>query len=206
MNKVNKILKITGVITSVLAVMALLSFVGSMRSAASCEELVVYIHSESAHNLVTEAEIRNQIHENIGVIIGEPLNKIHTKAIEAELRTIPHVRKVRVYETINKKLFVELEERKPMVRLIDHKGRTGILDENGYLMPLSDNAVLRLPVITGAFSLGDEGVGSNMHVDDSLAHGALPVIYSYAFAIAQNPFWKAQIQQTDLSADGDFIA
>lgn len=206
MTKMNKILKIIGFITSVLAVMALLGFVGSMRSAASCEELVVKIYSESAHSLVTEAEVRNQISENIGVIIGEPLNKIHTKAIESELRTIPFVNKVRVYETINKKLIVELEERKPMVRLIDHKGRTGILDEKGFLMPLSDNSVLRLPVITGAFSLGDEGVGSNMHVGDSLAHVSLPVIYTYAFAIAQNPFWKAQIQQTDLSLDGDFIA
>jgi len=202
----NKILKIIGFVTSVLAIMALLGFVGSMRSAASCEELVVEIYSESDQKLVTEADIRNQISEKIGVIIGEPLNAIHTKTIENELRTIPFVKKVRVYETINKKLIVELEERKPMVRLIDNKGRTGILDEDGHLMPLSENAVLRLPVITGAFSLGEKGVDANMHVEDSAADVALPVIYAYASAIAQNPFWKAQIQQTDLSADGDFIA
>ena len=206
MKKMNKILKIIGFMVSALAVMALLGFVGSMRSSASCEELIIHIHANSGKNLVTEADIKNQISDKIGVVIGEPLNKINTGAIESELRSIPFIKSARVYETINKKLIVELEERKPLVRLIDSSGRTAILDVDGYLMPLSGNAVLRLPVITGHFSLAKGTISGNGHFTDSLAHVSLESIYRYASAIAADPFWIAQIQQTDLNSYGDFVA
>ncbi len=206
MKKISKILKVMGFGVAALAVMALLGFVGSMRSSASCDELVVHIHTLTGKNLVTETDVKNQISEKIGVVIGEPLNKINTRAIEEELNANPYVKSVRVYETINKKLIIELEERKPMVRLMDSNGKTAILDVDGYLMPLSHNAVLRLPVITGNFKLNNEFVHANGHVGDSLAHVSLVNVYAYASAIATNPFWKAQIQQTDLNAYGDFVA
>lgn len=206
MKKMNKILKVIGFMVSVIAVMALLGFVGSMRSAASCEEVIINIHADSGKNLVTEADIKNRILNKIGVVIGEPLNKINTRAIESELRSSPFIKTARVYETINKKLVIELAERKPMVRLIDKNGKTAMLDTEGYLMPLSDNTVLRLPVITGHFEINSEFINTNGHVSDSLAHVSLADVYTYASAIAAQPFWTAQIQQTDLNSYGDFVA
>src|SRR5690554_5220474 len=117
MKKMNKILRVIGFMVSVVAVMVLLGFVGSKRSSASCEELVIHIYSHSGKNLVTEADIKNRISTKIGVVIGEPLHKISTRAIETELSSIPFVKTAKVYETINKKLIVELRERKPMARL-----------------------------------------------------------------------------------------
>lgn len=206
MKKMNKILKVIGFMVSVIAVLALLGFVGSKRSAASCEELVINIHADSGKNLVTEADVKNRISNKIGIVIGESLNGINTKAIEAELRAIPFVRSARVYETINKKLIIELKERKPMARLIDNSGNTAILDSEGYLMPLSGNTALRLPVITGQFALSSEFINTNGHVSDSLAHASLDDVFTYASAIAAQPFWTAQIQQTDLNSYGDFVA
>lgn len=206
MKKMNKILEIIGFMVSVIAVMVLLGFVGSKRSAASCEELIIHIYADSGKNLITEADVKNRISNKIGVVIGEPLNKINTRSIETELRSSPFVRTARVYETINKKLIVELKERKPMVRLIDKTGKTAILDSEGYLMPLSDNTVLRLPVITGEFAINSDFINTNGHVSDSLAHVSLTDVYTYASAIAAQPFWAAQIQQTDLNSYGDFVA
>lgn len=206
MKKMNKILKIIGFALSVSAVLVLLGFVGSKRSAASCEELIIHIYADSGKNLITEADVKNRISNKIGVVIGEPLNKIDTRSIETELRASPFVRTARVYETINKKLIVELKERKPMVRLIDKTGKTAILDSEGYLMPLSNNTVLRLPVITGEFAINSDFINTNGHVSDSLAHVSLADVYAYASAIAAQPFWAAQIQQTDLNSYGDFVA
>src|SRR5690554_2781287 len=132
MKKMNKILKIIGFMLSAIAVLALLSFVGSKRSSASCEELIIHIYADSGKNLVTEADVKNRISNKIGVVIGESLRQINTRAIETELRAIPFVRTAKVYETINKKLIVELKERKPMARLIDKKGNTAILDSEGF--------------------------------------------------------------------------
>ena len=206
MKKMNKILKIIGFMLSAIAVLALLSFVGSKRSSASCEELIIHIYADSGKNLVTEADVKNRISNKIGIVIGESLKEINTRAIETELRSIPFVRTVRVYETIDKKLIVELRERKPMTRLIDKKGNTAILDSEGFLMPLSNNTALRLPVITGQFAMSSEFINTNGHVSDSLAHASLADVYTYASAIAAQPFWTAQIQQTDLNGYGDFIA
>ena len=48
-----------------------------------------------------------------------------------------------------------------------------------------------------------------MGADSSFASAkrdsALTAIYSYAKAIASDPFWKAQIQQTEVTPEGDFI-
>src|SRR5690606_15261711 len=130
-----------------------------------------------------------RISNKIGIVIGESLKEINTRAIETELRSIPFVRTVRVYETIDKKLIVELRERKPMTRLIDKKGNTAILDSEGFLMPLSNNTALRLPVITGQFAMSSEFINTNGHVSDSLAHASLADVYTYASAIAAQPFW-----------------
>lgn len=206
MRKMSKILKFIGVVLAVAASAVLVGFVGSKRSAAVCEEMQIYIHTQGSKNLLAESDIRNSISDNIGIVVGEPLQTIHTKSIEAELRSIPFVKAVKAYGTINKKLIVELEERNPLVRLIDKNGQSSLIDSDGYFMPVSQNVALRLPVITGDFEINKEIAATNTDVKDSLIDPVFSKMYDYAVTVWKNEFWKAQIQHTHIEQNGDFIA
>lgn len=205
MKKTHKILKICGLALASTAVLVLLGFVGSIRSAASCEEVLVNIHSPMKHHLVEEETVRMLLNQTTGALVGQPLNQINTRSIERSLTAMPHIQKARVYETIDKKLIIDLEERQPLVRVFDREGNTAFMDARGKLMPLADQAVLRIPIISGNFSIANR-VGSlsedSLHMRDS----TLETIHRYATAIAKDPFWSAQIQQTRINQNGDFVA
>lgn len=206
MKRTSKVLRITIVVFGTAVVLSLLGFVGSIRSSASCEEVSINIIGQSTEKLIEEADVRSLISDDMGELVGMPLNEINTREIESLLRAMPHIRDVRVYETIDKKLKIELHERVPLARLFDKNGNTAIMDSQGNLMPLSNHTVLRIPVITGQFSISK----NFSEVDSTLAaakrDSALTDIFHYASAIASNPFWKAQIQQTEVTTVGDFIA
>lgn len=197
MAKKSKILKIIGFAAAIAAVAVVLGFVGSIRSTASCEEIVVNISTKDSTHLVQKADVRAMLSRDIGVIVGEPLNQINMREIETKLTEMPHIKDAKVYETINKKLMLELEERSPLVRIFDRDGNTAIMDDEGLLMPRSKNAILRLPVITGHFSITDTSAA---------ADSARTAIFNYAVEIASDSFWKAQIQETNITEVGDFVA
>ena len=160
MKRTSKILKITTFVLGTAVVLGLLGFVGSIRSSASCEEVLINILGQSKQKLVEESDIRSLISQDMGVLVGVPLNQINTREIESLLTAMPHIKDARVYETIDKKLIIELHERTPLVRLFDQNGKTALMDAQGNIMPLSDHVVLRIPIITGHFSLNTEFDGS----------------------------------------------
>lgn len=204
MSKTGKILKVSAFGLGAVVVLSLLGFVGSIRSAASCEEVIINIVGQTKEKMVEETDVRSLINRDMGSLVGVPLNKINTREIESLLRAMPHIRNARVYETIDKKLIIELHERVPLVRLFDKNGNTALMDSQGNVMPLSDHVVLRIPVITGQFSISKDP----MMADSSASakrDSSLSAIFKYSKAIASDPFWKAQIQQTEVTAIGDFV-
>lgn len=205
MKRTGKILKVTIFVAGAAVVLGLLGFVGSIRSSASCEDVVINILGQTKEKLVEESDVRSLLNRDIGVLVGVPLNKINTREIESVIREMPHIKNARVYETIDKKLIIELHERVPLVRLFDKNGNTALMDSQGNLMPLSDHVVLRIPIITGQFSINKSFADADSSLASAKRDSALTAIFHYARAIASDPFWKAQIQQTEVTSVGDFV-
>lgn len=193
-------MKVSSIVAGLVVVLVLLSFVGSIRSAALCDEVLIDIKGNSDVVLVSEADLRNQINSVSGVLIGVPLNQIDTKIIEESIVSMPQVSEATVYKTIDKKLIVELTQRKPIVRLIDRDGNSALLGKYGALIPLPETNPVRLPVLTGYYQIlienGTLVIADSIHTD----------LYRYAAAIATSDFWCAQIQHTTFSVQGEFVA
>lgn len=203
--RTSKILRTIGFAVAFAGVLALLGFVGSIRSSASCDRVLIHI-VPPVENLVREADVRTLVNTHFGVLVGEPLNQINTKKIENVLKEMPHVKDIRVYETIDKKLIIDLHERIPLVRLFDREGRTAIMDTDGNLMPLSENAILRIPIISGNFLMDRSMNLTDSTISQSAIDSTLDAIFEYASATTSSPFWRAQIQQTKINSIGDFVA
>jgi cell division protein FtsQ len=185
--------------------MVLLGFVGSMRSTAICEAIEVK-YTRAQTGLVPENQVRDAVVLEGKMPVGMALGAIDTRSIEEALRALPHVNDAVVYKTIDRKMVVEIEERVPILRLIDSKGLGAMLDENGQLLPLSPYVVLRLPVVSGAFTVRPEALKLRSHVADEGLDAALYQCFLYASHISQSDFWKAQLQHTDYTAQREFVA
>lgn len=200
MTKGGKILKISGIAVVVIAVLGLLSFVGSVRTSALCDDVLIDIHGNSDVILVSKPELKQQINAAFGVLVGVPLNKIDTKIIEESLVQMPQISEATVYKTIDRKLIVELDQRQPILRLLDQHGNSALLADCGALIPISDERPARLPVLSGAFSIAQSEDG--LSLPDSVAMS----VNRYATAVASSDFWEAQIQHSFFTAEGEFVA
>lgn len=198
MAKYDKILKVSGITATVVVVLVLLSFVGSIRTSALCDDVLIEVKDSSDVDLVTQKEIRRKVDEISGVLVGTPLNTIDTKEIEEMLEEMPQVKSVKVYKTIDKKLMVSLAQRRPIVRLIDVNGKSMLMGQEGNLIPVTQARPSRLPVVSGDFNIVEieAGVADSVHLE----------LFAYASAIAADNFWKAQLQHTIYTAVGGFEA
>ncbi len=201
MTKTNKILRICGISLAMAGVLVLLSFVGSMRTSSSCEEVLIEINRDLDIPLLSEDNLRGFILQTSGPIVGSPLNQVETKSIESNIKEIPFVAEATVYKTIDKRLIVEVKQRIPIVRLIDRHGFSALLSREGVVMPTDREVSVRLPVITGEFDVAYDEYGQMSMVDS--IHQEL---YSYAKVVSSDSFWQAQIQHTTYHPVSGFTA
>lgn len=206
MKKMNKALRFLGYLVVVLAVAGMLGFVESSKSAAVCEGMEIKFVDGDSLQLVTENDIRRAVISTEGEPVGKNLRAIDFDGMEEMLRSLPHLRHVAVYSTVDRLMKIEVEERKAMIRLIDEGGTSMLMDTEGFLMPLSKAAVLRLPVFTGRFNLHPGMAEANLHIGDSLAPESLVAVYDLAKLVAEDPFGRAQFQQVVMEKNGDLLA
>ncbi len=204
MKKMRKLLVVSGYGAIALAVLVLLVYVVRMRNNATCEALAV-VFPESALGFVTEAEIRQRVASSEQLVVGERLYDLDLKAIEKTLVTIPQLKEVHVYRTVDRQLVVEVEERNAYVRLIDKFGKHAIIDTEGYLMPVPVRAVPRLPVVSLGFELSPNEVSTCKNISECSKSELLLAIFHYAMVIEEDPFIKAQFQHTVVRSDGEFL-
>lgn len=202
----NKALKITLLVAGIAGVAALLGFVSSMHSGAGCNEVVVRDSEKNAISLVSEADVKRALSAVHNEIEGSLLHELDGRGMEKSVKGIPYIASVRVYKTIDRNLIVELEEREPIIRLIDKTGNSALLDRNGFLMPVHREVALRLPIVSGNFSINQEHLAESYHTSDTIADEHLTAIYNYAQEITGDEFWKVQFQFTEYTDRGDFIA
>ncbi len=200
-----KILRYIGFGALAIAVLTLLGFVGSLRTSAHCEALEIEF-KDASPLLVSENEVRMASELDGKVPVGMPMGLLDTRRIEESILEIAHIKEAAVYKTIDHKLIVEVTERKPIARLIDARGAHALLDEDGYLLPLSGNAVLRLPIISGHFRIAEQSMGRHFTSADSIQIMPLQNCFTYAQKLHSEPFWLAQLQHSFYTAEGEFVA
>lgn len=174
-----------------------------MRSSALCQDVLINNSTKYDVQLVSEESVLAAIEAVEKPIEGRPMNKIDTRTIEDAVVNLPYIKSATAYKTIDKKVVVELEERKLIARLIDENGVSAFLDSEGFILPRRKALALRLPVVTGKFKLDTEKLVGGY---SSAGTTSLESIYSYTRLIVESAFWKAQLQQTYIDSKGNFIA
>ena len=201
---INKILNISFWSLFLLGTIVLYGFVNENPDLEICKGPEVKIDHKNNNHFVDEEDVRGLITKLGYRLEGQPLAEINLKLIEEELRKNPSVLNAEVYTTIDCALKVNIQERNPIARIYNKNGTGFYLDEDGRFMPLSNKFTARVLVFTGDLKLNYHELteGSEEEKVDLEFTNALYALSSF---VHNDPFWKAQIAQVQVEADGNLF-
>ena len=152
-----------------------------------CNHLNIILEDSAESSFITPAEATALLKRKRLYPIGVPTDSIRCKAIENALKTNTFIETAECYKTPAGDLCISIRQRHPILRIITETGFNHYLDNKGHIMPAMGHAA-HLPIATGK-------------IDKKTAEGAL---YEIALLLENDEFWKRQIEQINVTKDGEF--
>lgn len=185
-----------------------LGFVNKEQDSLPCKSIDISVNQDDDLYFINKKEVAQLIKDRGDSIIGQPKHLINISGIERKLNTHNAITNAEVYITIDGKVKVKVEQRKPIIRVINSNGESYYIDKKGKLMLLSDKYTAKVLIANGnilepyiknyRYSLA--AVSKNNKGKDTYL---LNELYAMASYIHANEFWKAQVQQIYINADKD---
>ena len=150
-----------------------------------CRGVDLHITDSLHFDLIDEEMVLAVLQEHSIDPVGMPLEEIEPEKIEATLLMHPLVGKVQCYKTGGNMLRINLSSKVPLVRVINNRGQDFYVDSRGEILTQRSLAV-QLPVATG-------------YIDRQFAAGELLEVVR---VIDRSEFWKAQVEQINVTKDG----
>lgn len=154
----------------------------------TCSAITVEIAGLENEHYITENEIRSMI-ADAGVAEKMPVANINIRMLEEKLERNPWIHNAELFIDKNSALNVKVYEKTPVLRVFDIKDKNYYLDDLGTIMPPVSTFSAKLPVFTG------------WNPQDSAFTGQMLAMAAF---INKNSFWKAQVQQVDISKEHTF--
>ena len=143
--------------------------------------------TDSLHfDLIDEDMVLATLQEHSLDPIGLPLEEIDLEKVEATLLLHPLVGKVQCYKTGGDMLRINISSKVPLVRVMNSRGQDFYVDSKGEILSQRSLAV-QLPVATG-------------YIDRRFASDELLRVVR---AIDRSEFWKAQVEQINVTREGE---
>ena len=175
-------------------VMIGMAFSSGRLAKVNCDELVVLIDDDSPR-FIDEDEIARLVKKADSKLFEKKLNEINTEQLEHELKKETTIREIEIYRRITGedmdfkgKLIVEVSQRDPIVRIRNEK-EDFYLDREGVRIPASQSFTSNVLLANG-------------HPDEKYAREQLLPLVIF---IHENEFWNAQIEQLQVSKEGEVI-
>lgn len=166
------------------------------KNARLCQQINLRIIGPVDGLFLDKKEILRLLNAVNGPIEHRSMQSIDLHKLEDTLRHQPWISKAELFFTNQGVLDIEVVEREPVARVFTVGGHSFYIDSELVRLPLHPNYIARKPIFTGFPS--DAVV---MNASDS---ALLQDIHDMGKFIYANPFWLAQIEQIDISADKQF--
>jgi cell division protein FtsQ len=206
MSKKQQIIRILGALTMVAILVVLFGFVGARRDHQLLKEIQISVAEDPDVRFISDADVLQLLKDKQLVIQGAFLEAVNLNKIESELLNHPAVKRAEAYTSHNGRLYVKVEQRKPLYRVIDAHGNNYYIDEDGEYMPLLSSYTCRVPVATGLihdiFSVKGMKI-SDITKNDSLAKVAVvDDLFVLMQEIRKDAFLTALTEQLNVQEDG----
>jgi cell division protein FtsQ len=181
-----------------------LGFVNKEQKAAPCKEIDISIdHSKSTDdNFIDENDIKTIVYDKGDSLVGHPLATLNIAQMEKVIRNNPYVQNAEVYETIDGKIKIDVQQRKPLLRIFNSHFESFYIDEKGTYMPTSEKYAANVMVASGLikepFRIRTLNTGSK---DTSYKKTIVDDLYQLALFIEKDALLKSLIVQVYVNED-----
>lgn len=186
-------------ILGLVAMLWLSAYTSSQVDDYICKHIEVqFVGKPDGQYLLSSKDVLNTIYDNDFIIVGKQIRQLDYDSIERCLEKLQHVKNATVYCDYQGQLVVKIKEPQPLLRFLPSNGYSSfMMDEEGGILPMSKNYSPSIPVVTGV--VGDLAKANLSDKRLKLRED----LYQYGLFLKSNPFWLAQIQQTNVDEKSD---
>lgn len=184
----------------------IMGFVSDHDDDQLCKRIFIEVSDSSNVKFITAKNVRDLIEESEIDMQGYPVSQINTRILESILEENPYVKNAEVYTTVTGELFINVDQRRPIIRVMPG-GRQGYyLDHEGEFLPLSSSYSPMVTLVTGYLMLPayikENGLFNRDSVD--MEYQFIYEILDFARFVDTHTFWKEQIVQLYRARSGEY--
>lgn len=160
-----------------------------------CSKISISIQDSLSKSFISVSEIKQMVADSA---LGVKLSDINTYGIEKSLTQSGVLSTAEVYTSYPDMLNVVVTQREPVVR-IKADGGDFYCDRTGYILPVSGAKALDIPVVTGHLPVElQRGPTEGTEASEWLGR-----LLSFTERIRNNAYWGDEIEQIEVSRDGN---
>ena len=152
----------------------------------TCSGVSIILSDTLSQGFISERDVEDILAKNKIFAQGESIDKLDLGLIETRLKESPYIERAKCYFSGNGNLCIKVFPQHPILRIMSHENGNYYLDREGLTMPAGD-INMNLCVATGSIS------------KDFASKKLLPL----AQFIHDDPFWKEQIVQINVTPKGE---
>ena len=184
------------VVAALVGVSFLIAFGERKQGGSMCKDIVIELDNLNENHFLDEADVMKLVENSGQAIKGVGIDRINLKAIEAKLKYDKHILDAQLFGDLKGNLIVNVELRRPMARIVQSDALDAYIAEDGVVMPVSDKYTSRVVLLSGPF------VKTLLAMEDLKKTDEGKQILEMIQFINEDKFWKAQIAQMDINAEG----
>jgi cell division protein FtsQ len=207
MNRRKIIWHFAAYVFGVIAFFISVGFASHKQAAMPCSGIVVNIQDSIGSGFIEKPDILQTVQNKFGSLEGKPLNSINISLLEKIINTNPFISNAEVFSTVDGKINIDVKQRIPVLRVLNHDNESFYVDDKGVFMPLSENYTARVPLVNGFIfdREAEKKVPVAIHTsnDSVVLKTKLEEVFNVVMYTSQQDFWKDDIQQLYVNADGE---
>jgi len=191
--KIRREVKVTVIL--LLAVISI-ALVEKRQSETICNAVHINIINPEQSNFVDENEIRRLVTADKSVpLIGSPYPRIYLKEIESRTESNLYIQEAQVYKDHKGNIFVDAYIARPIARILRPGVKDTYISDKGNLIETSTKYTSRVLLLSGNYM---SNFNKNLRKDPGQRD-----LFALLQFINNDKFWKAQISQVEINADGE---
>ena len=174
----------------------LIAFGERKQGGSVCKDIVIELDNLNENHFLDEADVMKLVENSGQPIKGTGIGRINLKEIEAKLRYDRHISDAQLFGDLKGNLIVNVELRRPIARIVQPDALDAYIAEDGVVMPVSEKYTSRVMLLSGQF------VKKLIESQDLKKTEEGKQLLEMIEFINDDKFWKAQIAQMDINAEG----
>ena len=180
---------------ALIGMMVLIGFSERKQRSVVIKDVVVSLDNLNENHFLDEADIAKLVQREGQKLAGKRADEINLREIENKLMYDKHILNAELYSDLKGNLVVNVEMRRPVARIVQSDAPDAYIAEDGVIMPVSEKYTSRVVLVSGHV----KGLLESQNLNKTEEGKQLLRMIEF---VNDDKFWKAQVAQLDLSANG----